>query len=126
MKRLADLAFPSIHNDGKEQYAIDQFIHGLSNTELRKHVQLRHPPTLAAAISYAVEFEAIDNRVWNERKPTDVRFNLETESSCKSVLADSDISAKEKQLSDLIDHLNTLEQKMSTVGNKRRNRSPSP
>ena len=127
LKRLADLAFPKIHNDGREQYTIDQFIHGLSNTDLRKHVQLRHPLTLAAAISYAVEFEAIDNQVLNERKPTHVRFNLETsESSCKSVLTDSDYSAKEKQLSDLIEHLNSLVQKMSVVGTTRRTRSPSP
>ena len=28
LKRLADLAFHKIHNDGREQYTIDQFIHG--------------------------------------------------------------------------------------------------
>ena len=126
LKRLADLAFPNIHNDGREQYTIDQFIHGLSNSELRKHVQLRHPPSLAAAIAYAVEFEAIDNQTFNERKPTHVRFNLEAESSCKSVLTDSDVSSKEKQLTELLESLNTLVQKMSASGNNPRNRSPSP
>ena len=86
----------------------------MGNTDLRKYIQLQHPLSLAAAISYAVEFEAIDNQVLNERKPTHVRFNLETsESSCKPVLTDSDCSAKEKQLSDLIEHLNSLVHKLS-------------
>lgn len=127
LKRLADLAFPDIHYTGREQYTIDQFIHGLGNRELRKHVQLRHPTSLAAAISYAVEYEAVDQQINIENKPTHVRFNLNQESGCKSVLPESDIAAKDKQLSDLLKNLNTLLTKLSVSPDSRsRSRSPSP
>lgn len=128
LKRLADLAFPNVHYSGREQYTIDQFIHGLNNSELCKHVQLRHPASLAAAISYAVEYESVDQQQSaSEKKPSHVRFNLDQDSECRSVLTDSQTQIKDKQLSDLLENLNSLLIKVSaTTENRSRYRSPSP
>ena len=113
LKRLADMAFPNVHYTGREQYTIDQFIHGLSNSELRKHVQLRHPATLAMAISYAVELEAVDSQLSFDKKPTHVRFNLDQEASCKSVLTETDFQLKEKQMSELLESLRNVLHQMT-------------
>jgi hypothetical protein len=42
----------------REQWVLDQFSLGLSDVEIRRHVQFGHPPDLNAAISLAIEFEA--------------------------------------------------------------------
>ncbi|MCG8047849.1 MAG: hypothetical protein N0E48_19865 [Candidatus Thiodiazotropha endolucinida] len=127
LKRLADMAFPNVHYTGREQYTIDQFIHGLSNSELRKHVQLRHPLTLAMAISYAVEFEAVDSQLSADKKPAHVRFSLDQEASCKSVLTETDFQLREKQMSELLESLKNLLQQMTPERTDRnKHRSPSP
>ncbi|XP_069129347.1 uncharacterized protein [Argopecten irradians] len=45
----------------REVNIIDQFIHGLRSHELKKHVQFKHPTTLEAAITLAIEFEVFEN-----------------------------------------------------------------
>ena len=42
----------------KEQWVLDQFMHGLSNVDMRKHVTFGHPIKLSQAISLATEYEA--------------------------------------------------------------------
>ena len=38
LRRLAIKAFPSIPNDCQEQWVLDQFVIGLNNHELKRHV----------------------------------------------------------------------------------------
>lgn len=61
LQRLATKAFPNIDRIAQEQWVLDQFISGLGNMELRKHVQFGHPSKLYEAISLAVEFEGFEN-----------------------------------------------------------------
>jgi hypothetical protein len=68
LKRLATKAFPSLTLSAQEQWVMDQFVTGLGNFELRKHVQFGHPNTLNAAISLAVEYEAFDSNA-KPKKP---------------------------------------------------------
>lgn len=69
LRRLGCLAFPGIPYDAKEIYIIDQFIYGLGNQELKKHVKLKHPKTLDQAISLAVEFESFEGSQNTLSKP---------------------------------------------------------
>ena len=60
LKRLAVKAFPNINMEAQEQWVLDQFINGLGNIEIRKHVQFAHPANLHEAISLATEFESFE------------------------------------------------------------------
>ena len=51
-------ALSRLEQDSKEITLVEQFIGGLSNTELQKHVQFGHPETLDRAISLAGEYVA--------------------------------------------------------------------
>ncbi|CAC5425327.1 unnamed protein product [Mytilus coruscus] len=60
LKRLAAHAFPTIPLNIRESLIIEQYISGLANPELKRHVQFSHPTTLDRAISLALEFEAFE------------------------------------------------------------------
>lgn len=70
LKRLAQRAFPSEPNSSLEIHVIDQYLNGLGNHELKKHLTFKHPQTLEQAISYASEYEAIEGPLDKIRKPT--------------------------------------------------------
>ena len=61
LRRLASEAFPSIPNDCQEQWVLDQFVIGLNNHELKKHVQFGHPKNLNEAIALALEYESFES-----------------------------------------------------------------
>jgi hypothetical protein len=61
LKRLAVKAFPTLTLSAQEQWIMDQFVAGLENVDLKKHVQFGHPRTLNEAISLAVEYDASDS-----------------------------------------------------------------
>ncbi|CAG2236597.1 unnamed protein product [Mytilus edulis] len=58
LRRSAQKAYPALKCSDIEPTVIDQYIHGLNNHELKKHVQFHHPQTLIQAIAFASEFEA--------------------------------------------------------------------
>ena len=60
LRRLASKAFPGISLNAQEQWILDQFINGLGNAEIRKHVQFAHPKNLHVAISLATEYECFE------------------------------------------------------------------
>jgi hypothetical protein len=60
IRRLGYRAFPCVEHSAREIYVIDQFINGLWDQGLRRHVQFGHPKTLEVAISLAVEYEAFE------------------------------------------------------------------
>lgn len=60
LKRLAQRAFPNEPNSSLEIHVIDQYLNGLGNYELKKHLTFKHPQTLQQAISCASECEAIE------------------------------------------------------------------
>ena len=69
LSRLARKAYPNLTLSQLEMYVIDQFITGLGNYELQKHVQFGHPKSMNAAIGLATEYEALDGSVDRVRKP---------------------------------------------------------
>ncbi|XP_046378004.1 uncharacterized protein LOC124150124 [Haliotis rufescens] len=60
LRRLANSAYPTSTYSSLEVHLIDQFLTGLHSFDMRKHVTFAHPQTLENAISYAIEFEAVD------------------------------------------------------------------
>jgi hypothetical protein len=56
-----------------ETFIVDRYIHGSGNSELKKHVQFRHPKALAQAIAYAAEYEAVEGPLDIPKKPSDDR-----------------------------------------------------
>ncbi len=79
LRRLASMAYPTTLPGSLEVQLIDQFLHGLNNFEMKRHVAFAHPTNLDNAISHALEFESVDGG--RPRKPvSSVRFNeLESE-----------------------------------------------
>lgn len=71
LKRLGSHAFPSIPLTMRESLIVEQYISGLGNAEIQRHVQFAHPTTLDRAISLAVEFEAFEGTQIYPRKPKD-------------------------------------------------------
>ncbi len=69
LRRLGQKAYPCLLYQQLETYVIDQYINGLSNYELKKHVQFGHPRTLDQAIALATEFEALEGSVDRVKKP---------------------------------------------------------
>ena len=67
LRRLAARAFPFIPQDAREEWILDQFLAGLSDTEEKRHVQFAHPHTVEEAITLADEYEGFYSK---PRKPT--------------------------------------------------------
>ena len=59
LKRLAIRAFPRIKHDAREDIIVDQFLQGLVDMDMQRHVSLAHPSSLDQAVSLATEYEVI-------------------------------------------------------------------
>ncbi|XP_033731575.1 uncharacterized protein LOC117321218 [Pecten maximus] len=81
LRRLAKLAFPLLSSRGREASQVDQFVAGLSNFDLQKHVQFQHPISLEAAVTAAIEFEAFEKEQGVVRKPRIYPMTSESEQS---------------------------------------------
>lgn len=70
LRKIAQKAYPNLTIAQLEVHIIDQFINGLGNHELQKHVQFRHPRTLHEAIGLATEYEALEGSIDRIKKPS--------------------------------------------------------
>ena len=68
LSRLAKGAFPKHDYSARDDVVIEQFITGLYNDEIKKHVQYGRPKNLEEAIASAIEFESVEGRT-RVRKP---------------------------------------------------------
>eukprot|EP00105_Crassostrea_gigas_P043438 XP_019927586.1 PREDICTED: uncharacterized protein LOC109620175 [Crassostrea gigas] len=67
LKRLALKSYPHIPYKYLEPHIVDQFIFGLGDIDLQKHVQFKHPSTIEKAIGLAIEYESfVSNFVANQ------------------------------------------------------------
>lgn len=68
--RLASQAYTSLYLISIEALAVDQFVGGIGNRDLKRYVQLiNRPTTLDQAMPYAIEYEAFEGPIDNNRKP---------------------------------------------------------
>ena len=79
LSRLANGAFPKHNQSARDDMVIEQFITGLYNDEIKKHVQYGRPKNLEEAIASAIEFESVEGQT-RGRKPE--------ERSVRSVIKD--------------------------------------
>ena len=117
LRRLGCLAFPNIPSQWREPFVVDQFISGLGNYEIRKHVAFHHPKTLEAAIALAVEFEAFEG-CQGIRKPH-VTFEE------PRPLVDSVARSEKSEIEHLTRSLNECMQKLDKLSNEVRGNSYS-
>ena len=73
LRRLVIRAFPGIPYEAKDEVACDQFLLGLGDPEMRKHVSLQHPTSLDHAVIIATEYQTISHSVrasWPQKPVT--------------------------------------------------------
>ena len=76
LRRLVSKAFPNVDRECQEQLVLDQFVMGLVNMDIKRHVQFGHPNDLNQAISLAAEFESFDqNSLHKTFKPTNSMYD---------------------------------------------------
>ena len=60
VSRLAQKAYPEFPYEALDQVSREQFVRGLSDVDMKRHVDLRNPSSLEEAISLATQFESFD------------------------------------------------------------------
>ena len=74
LRRLASRAYPEYAVD--ERFLIDLFVKGLPNKDIKRHVHMAHPSTLAGAVDAAIAWEAFEEpevvKPDRPRKPRDM------------------------------------------------------
>lgn len=98
LRRLAIKAYPNCSFASVETHVIDQFIYGLGDIDLRKHVQFNHPSTIDKAIALAVEYESFVGKCDERRKPgmNQVRFEDEFASRTRNNVEKDDMAKIEE------------------------------
>lgn len=87
LRRVAQRAYPQMPYNNLENFLVDRYIQWLGNSDLKKHVQFRHPNFLAQAVAFASEYEAVEGPIpiYSIEKPTDDRvFTVVQESVTNS------------------------------------------
>ena len=105
VRRLTNLAYPSASSDLKEILAIEQFLDGLYDSEMRLKIKQARPSSLNDAIQRAVELEAF-NRAEKRRTET-VRW-MEHKSSARSPKLEKLIEAMQKSIDTLTREVRVL------------------
>ena len=119
LNRLAQKAYPNLTLSQLEVHVIDQFITGLNNYDLQKHVQFGHPKTLNEAISLATEYEALESSVDRIKKP-----KADVETVARIVTHGSDKQFAENITMEQLHKL--IEKKLNLLTASSRSRSKSP
>ena len=83
IRRLAIRAFPKIKHDAREYLIMDQFLQGLTDVEMRRHITLAHPSGVDQAVSLATEYETLTQsmRAPQTHKPKQVAAVQEASTS---------------------------------------------
>ncbi|MCG8047706.1 MAG: hypothetical protein N0E48_19110, partial [Candidatus Thiodiazotropha endolucinida] len=119
LTRLSQKAYPNLTLNQLEIHVLDQFITGLGNYELQKHVQFGHPKTLHEAIGLATEFEALEGSVDRVKKPS-----IGTENIAPIITQNTHTPQIGSITLEQIDKL--LDKKLNTLSVNTRSRSTSP
>ena len=120
LTRLAQKAYPNLTMNQLEVHIIDQFITGLNNYELQKHVQFGHPKSLYEAIGLATEYEALEGSVDRIKKP-----KADVETIAPIVTRENDKQPAENITMEQLDKLIEKKLNLLTVSSRSRSKSPS-
>ena len=108
LRRLAIRAFPQIKHEAREELIVDQFLQGLIDLEMRRHVSLTHPTSVDQAVSRATEYETVTQSMKGPHmhKPKQI-------ASVQEVQSERDIS----NLLQKVDKIDNLFEKVDSFGN---------
>ena len=108
LRRLAIRAFPQIKHEAREELIVDQFLQGLIDLEMRRHVSLTHPTSVDQAVSRATEYETVTQSMKGPpmHKPKQI-------ASVQEVQSGRDIS----NLLQKVDRIDNLFEKVDNFGN---------
>ena len=121
LENKAKVAYPDgEYNSTLEQLVINQFILGLANTDMEKHVQFAHPQTLEAAIACAIEYEAFTKAQNTPRKPREDENPFSIRAVNKDIKIEKDIkfnktteNSQNLEMSELIKNFSECVDKMT-------------
>ena len=63
LKRLAIRAFPKITHEACEDLIVDQFLQGLADAEMRRHISLTHPTGVDQAVGLPTGCETVSQSI---------------------------------------------------------------
>ena len=99
LRRLAIRAFPRINHASREELVVDQFLVGLSEIDMHRHVSLSHSANGDQAISVATEYEMV---------PQSLKSPLAAKSKLVAAVSDAGATAGNGQNSLTDDLLRSL------------------
>ena len=105
VRRLTNLAYPAASSDLKEILAIEQFLDGLYDSEMRLKIKQARPSSLNDAIQRAVELEAFNKA--EKRRTETVRW-MEHKSSTMSPKLEKLIEAMQRSIDNLTREVRVL------------------
>ena len=98
-----------------DQVSREQFVRGLSDIDMKRHVDLRNPSSLEEAISLATQFESFD--LGESQNPIPVKSENRTRGRTAPVqVEERGSTGTEKELASLRKQLDTLLTKVGTMG----------
>ena len=105
VRRLTNLAYPAASSDLKEILAIEQFLDGLYDSEMRLKIKQARPSSLNDAIQRAVELDAFNKA--EKRRTETVRW-MEHKSSTRSPKLEKLIEAMQRSIDTLTREVRVL------------------
>ena len=63
LKRLAIWAFLKITHEAREDLIVEQFLQGLADAEMMRHISLTHPSGVDQAVGLATEYETVSQSI---------------------------------------------------------------
>ena len=121
LNRLAQKAYPDRKLNQLQVHVIDQFITGLNDYELQKHVQFGHTKSLNEAIGLATKYESLEGSTDRIKKP-----KVEIENNAPIVSQTKASQPAENLTVEQIDRLIEKKLNLLSVNTKPRSKSPTP
>jgi hypothetical protein len=121
LRRLALRAFPKLEHTGREENVLDQFLFGLYDQNMKRHLMLSHPKNLEHAITMATEYDMVNQTLVPKppSKPYNVAAVKEDGKAIESLMAR--LEKAEKALGKLTEKRGPKCYKCQTFGHIARN-----
>ena len=118
VSQIAKSAYPRMPQDFREELAVDKFIKGLPNTEMKQHVQFGHPKSIDRAVALAFEFESFRREAKTEESETSKQTKGGT---CEDSLANFFM----KGMEEMVKKVQQLEDRFDKLVGEKSNKSES-
>ena len=125
LRRAANKAYPGQRLD--EKILVDLYIKGLPNKDMKRHVYLAKPKTLADAINFAVAYEAFENpnspNVEKPKKPKPNVCATQAQKNTQNDTSQNDIDKLTQAVAKMSDSMTEMGKQMTKMTNFRNKNS---